>query len=81
MAGSLYTQKPLALARMAWCSPPAMLAAWSAAPSHTPRAAASVAPATSADASCMPGNTGLSLVPSPNPDCRWPAPAARTASR
>ena len=36
-----------------------------------------MAPATSADASCMPGNTGLSGVPSPNTGS---AAAARTAS-
>ena len=83
MAGSLYTQKPLALARMAWCRPPAMLAPCSAAPDHMARAAARVAPATRADASCMPANTGLSGVPSPY----WPAglgsrgsPASRTAA-
>ena len=46
--------------------PPAMLAPCSAEPDHTARAAARVAPATSADASCMPGKTGLSAVPRPN---------------
>ena len=46
--------------------PPAMLAPCWADPDHTARAAARVAPATSADASCMPGKTGLSPVPSPN---------------
>ena len=34
-----------------------MLAPCHASPAHTFRAAARVAPATSADASCMPGNT------------------------
>ncbi len=43
-----------------------MLAAWVAADVHTARAAASVAPATSEDASCMSGKTGLSVVPRPN---------------
>ena len=43
-----------------------MLAPCAAAPDHMARAAASVAPATSADASCMPGKTGSSGVPSPN---------------
>ena len=51
---------------MAWCMPPAMLAPCSAESDQTARAAASVAPVTSADASCMPGKTGLSSVPSPN---------------
>ena len=37
-----------------------MLAPCHASPAHTFRAAARVAPATSADASCMPANTGLS---------------------
>ncbi len=37
-----------------------------AGPGQTARAAARVAPATSAEAWCMPGNTGLSPVPSPN---------------
>ncbi len=46
--------------------PPAMLTPCWAEPDHTARAAARVAPATSADASCMPGKTGLSAVPSPN---------------
>ena len=34
-------------------------------PSQTARAASTVAPVTSADASCICGNTGLSEVPSP----------------
>jgi hypothetical protein len=35
-------------------------------PDQTARAAARVAPVTSAEAWCMPGKTGLSVVPSPN---------------
>ena len=58
-------QNPLALRAMAWCRPPAMLTPCCAAEVQTARAAASVAPATMADASCMPGNTGSSAVPSP----------------
>ena len=46
--------------------PPAMLAPCPAEPDQTARAAARVAPATSTDASCMAGKTGLSSVPSPN---------------
>src|ERR1700684_2321483 len=42
-----------------------MLTPCSAEPSTTARAAAMVAPVTSADASCMPGNTGSSAVPRP----------------
>src|SRR5580698_7467761 len=60
-----------------------MLTPCSAEPSATARAAAMVAPVTSADASCMPGNTGSSGVPRPNrsrsgasPD----SPALRTAA-
>ena len=55
------------MAGMAWWSPPAMLTACSAAPSQIVRAAASEAPAISADASCTPLNAGLSMVPSPQP--------------
>ncbi len=44
-------------ARRQQALPPAMLAPWHASPAHTFRAAARVAPATSADASCMPANT------------------------
>jgi hypothetical protein len=43
-----------------------MLAPCCAAEVHTARAAASVAPATSAVASCIPAKTGSSSVPSPN---------------
>ena len=68
-------QKPLADRRIAWCRPPAMFAACVARPDQTARAAASVAPATSADASCIPGNTGLSGVSRP-----YPGPPARTAA-
>ena len=52
---------------MAWCRPPAMLTARVASPRHTASAAASVAPATSALASCMPSKTGLSGVLRPYP--------------
>ena len=52
-----------------------MLTARRARPDHTSSAAATVAPTTSADASCMPGNTGLSGVSRPKP-----GPPARTAS-
>ena len=42
---------------------------------------ARVAPATRADASCMPAKTGLSVVPSPYRPLGMPSrPAARTAS-
>ena len=75
IAGSLYTQKPLARSAIAWCSPPAMLTARSARPDQTSSAAASVAPATRAAASCIPGNTGLSGVSSP-----YPGPPRLTAS-
>ena len=58
-----------------------MLTAWRASPGQTARAAASVAPATSAEASCMPGNTGSSGVPSPYLRLAIPSrPAWRTAS-
>ena len=43
-----------------------MLTACAVAPDQTDRAAASVAPTTRADASCMPSKTGSSSVPSPN---------------
>ena len=61
-----------------------MLAPCSDAPDHIAWTAASVAPATSADASCMPGKTGSSGVPRPKPggggrSGSWPA--ARTAAR
>ena len=50
-------------------------------PLQTARAAARVAPATSADASCIPAKTGLSGVPSPyRPLGRPSRPAWRTAS-
>ena len=62
---------------MAWCRPPATLAPCSAWPVHIAAAAASVAPATSAEASCMPGKTGSSGVPRPNDGS---AAARRTAS-
>ncbi len=58
-------QNPLALRAIAWCRPPTMLAPCWAADVQTARAAASVAPATIADASCIPGKTGSSSVPSP----------------
>ena len=69
---------------MAWCRPPAMLAPCPAAPDHIARAAASVAPATSAEASCIPGKTGSSGVPSPycsrkRRSAASPALARRTA--
>src|SRR5437764_156323 len=58
-----------------------MFAACGVSPRQTARAAASVAPATSADASCMPAKTGLSGVPSPyRPLARPSRPAWRTAS-
>ncbi len=44
-------------ARSQQALPPAMLAPCPASPAHTFRAAARVAPATSADASCMSANT------------------------
>ena len=50
---------------------------------HTVRAAARVAPATSADASCMPANTGLSSVPRPKSSTAGSgsgSPACRTAA-
>ena len=58
-----------------------MFTACCAAAVQTARAAASVAPATSADASCMPAKTGLSGVPSPYRPLGRPSwPAWRTAS-
>ena len=48
------------------------LAPCRAVPVHTARAAARVAPATSADASCMPANTGLSSVPRPKASAGGP---------
>ena len=51
---------------IAWCSPPLMLLARRTSPSNTLRAASTVAIATWAEISCIPGKTGLSLVPSPN---------------
>src|SRR5580693_860792 len=60
-----------------------MLTPCSAEPSATARAAAMVAPVTSADASCMPGNTGSSAVPRPYRSAsgvRPDSPARRTAA-
>src|SRR6266567_282073 len=51
---------------MAWCSPPAGLKACSARPERTASAAASVEPATRAEASCLSGKIGLSPGPKPN---------------
>ena len=59
-------QKPLARPRIAWCRPPAGLNAWSTRPSQTACAAATEAPQTAIDASCMPAKTGVSPGPSPN---------------
>ena len=79
-AMSSYTQNPLALAGMAWCSPPAGLKACSAAPDRTASAPTRVAPTTRAAASCMCGKTGLSG--GPKPYCHRPPPrgARRTVS-
>ena len=60
-----------------------MLAPCFAAPVQTARAAARVAPATIADASCMPANTGLSSVPKPKSAIESSGsgpPACRTAA-
>ena len=58
-----------------------MFTACHVSPCQTARAAASVAPATSADASCIPAKTGLSGVPSPYRPLGRPSwPAWRTAS-
>ena len=59
-----------------------MLAPCCAAEVQTARAAASVAPVTMAAASCMPGNTGSSSVPSPCMSSTrsvrscWPGPSS-----
>ena len=60
-----------------------MLTPCRADPDHTARPAARVAPATSADASCMPANTGLSSVPRPNITAArsWAASGRSPASR
>ncbi len=73
-------QKPLAARAIAWCRPPATLAPWLAAEVHTARAAAMVAPTTSALASCMCGNTGSSAVPSPKNTERGSSGSPRAAS-
>ena len=64
-AQSLYTQKPDACRRMAWCRPPEMFTARRLAPDAICCAPASDPPTTSADASCIRSNTGLSGVPRP----------------
>jgi len=79
--GPLYTQNPLAAARIAWCRPPARFAACPATPPQTALAAATLAPATSADTSCIPANTGLSMVPRPAAGSGASvSPARRTAA-
>jgi hypothetical protein len=64
-AASLYTQKPLAFAGMAWCRPPAKFTACRVRPAHRSRAIAPLAPAIAALASCIPSKTGTSSVPRP----------------